>query len=102
MTEMISKLFFASFRTPFSVLFYDAQEPRWTGGGVFKHPHSRWWKIQRPIRARVKSRIVKVWGASAGRHLLSAKIEACGIPPHTLAGVNTSFSLIVKVRFLVM
>ena len=28
MTEMISKLFFASFRTPFSVLFYDAQEPR--------------------------------------------------------------------------
>ena len=28
MTEMISKLFFASFWTPFSVLFYDAQEPR--------------------------------------------------------------------------
>ena len=28
MTEMISKWFFASFRTPFSVLFYDAQEPR--------------------------------------------------------------------------
>ena len=24
------------------------------GGGVFKHPPSRWWKIQRPIRARVK------------------------------------------------
>ena len=24
------------------------------GGGVFKHtPPSRWWKIQRPIRARV-------------------------------------------------
>ena len=28
MTDMISKWFFASFRTPFSVLFYDAQEPR--------------------------------------------------------------------------
>ena len=28
MTEMASKWFFASFRTPFSVLFYDAQEPR--------------------------------------------------------------------------
>ena len=28
MTEMISKWFFASFRTPFSVLFYNAQEPR--------------------------------------------------------------------------
>ena len=36
MTEMISKWFFSSFRTPFSVLFYDAQEPRETG--VFKHP----------------------------------------------------------------
>ena len=23
-------------------------------GGVFKHPPSRWWKIQRPSRARVK------------------------------------------------
>ena len=28
MTDMISKWFFASFRTPFSVLLYDAQEPR--------------------------------------------------------------------------
>ena len=27
-TEMISKWLFASFRTPFSVLFYNAQEPR--------------------------------------------------------------------------
>ena len=28
MTEVGSECFFQSFRTPFSVLFYDAQEPR--------------------------------------------------------------------------
>ena len=28
MSEVVSESFFPSFRTPFSVLFYDAQEPR--------------------------------------------------------------------------
>ena len=32
------------------------------GGGVFKHPPPiRWWKIQRPIRARVKKHLWRVW-----------------------------------------
>ena len=52
MSDMISKWFFASFRTPSFVFFYDDQEPRlW---GAFKRPPSRRWKIQRPSRAQVK------------------------------------------------
>ena len=55
MTEMISKWFFASFRTLPFVFLYGDQEPRsWGGGGVqTPPPPSRRWKIQRPSRARV-------------------------------------------------
>ena len=55
MTEMISKWFFAIFRTLPFVFLYGDQEPRSWGGGAFKRPPppSRRWKIQRPSRARV-------------------------------------------------
>ena len=36
MTEIISKWFFASFRTLPFVFLYDDQEPRPSGGGAFK------------------------------------------------------------------
>ena len=55
MTEMISKWFFASFRTLPFVFLYGDQEPR-SWGGAFKRPPpppSRRWKIQRPSSARV-------------------------------------------------
>ena len=56
MTEVISKWFFASFRTLTFVFLYGDQELR-SWGEAFKRPHppSRRWKIQRPSRARVKA-----------------------------------------------
>ena len=53
MIEMISKWFSRAFerRFPFCSTMRRSRD-RW--GGVFKHPPSRWWKIQRPSRARVK------------------------------------------------
>ena len=53
MTEMISKLFFGSFRTLPFVFLYGDHEPRSWGGGRLNTP-SRRWKIPRPSRARVK------------------------------------------------
>ena len=52
--KMISKWFFASFRTLPFVFLYGDQEPR-SWGGAFKRPPppSRRWEIQRPSRARV-------------------------------------------------
>ena len=64
MTEMISKWFFASFRTLPFVFLYGNQEPRsWGGGGVQTPPPppSRRWEIQRPSRARVNPRPDEVW-----------------------------------------
>ena len=59
MTEMISKWFFASFRTLPFVFLYGDQEPRSWGGVQTPPPPppSRRWKIQRPSRARVKAHI---------------------------------------------
>ena len=56
MTEMISKWFFASFRTLPFVFLYGDQETRSWGGGRSNAPPppSRRWKIQRPSRARFK------------------------------------------------
>ena len=55
MTEMISKWFFASFRTLPFVFLYGDQEPRSWGGGAFKRPPppQQAVEIQRPSRARV-------------------------------------------------
>ena len=69
MTEMISKCFFASFRTLPFVFLYGDQEPRSWGGGAFKRPPSRRWKIQRPSRARV----------NATRITVSAKVNAARV-----------------------
>ena len=57
MTEMISKWFFASFRTLPFVFLYGDQEPRsWGGRSNAPPPPSRRWKIQKPSRARVNLR----------------------------------------------
>ena len=64
MTKVVSEWFFQSFRTTFSVLFYDASAGAEIDGGVFTvqtpPPPSGGgnWKIQRLIRARVKQRHV--------------------------------------------
>ena len=56
---MISKSFFAIFRTLPFVFLYGDQEPR--SWGAFKRPPpSRRWKIQRPSRARVNYRPISL------------------------------------------